>query len=114
MCLAIFLVPASCTYGRDPNFGWYLLPLAPIGLIGVSLILFAAIRELFLGLGFGAVVATFSTGLIAIAQYFIGLTANLQGMMAFWSAVFAWCGGALVVLSGVLWLLSLGTPQDRR
>jgi hypothetical protein len=111
-CLVVFLVPASFTYGRSADHGWFLLPLVPVGLIGISLIAFAAIRELFLGFGYGSMLATFSAGLIAVGQYFIGAASNVQGMMAFWSAVFAWCGGALVVLSGVMWLLSTRAPQD--
>jgi hypothetical protein len=35
-------------------------------------------------------------------------------MSAFWSAVFAWCGGGLAVISGVIWLrLQGGGDRDK-
>ena len=114
VCLAIFVVPATLMYGRDPNSVWFLVPLVPVALVGASLVLLAAMKALFGAFGFSGAIASLSAGLIAIVQYFIGSRMGMQGMSAFWSAVFAWCGGGLAVISGVMWLrLQGGGDRDR-
>src|SRR5262245_37579097 len=104
VCLAIFVVPAMLMCGRDPNLAWFLVPLVPVALVGASIVVLAAIRALLCAFGFSSAIASRSAGLIAIGQYFIGSRMGAQGMTAFWSAVFAWCGGELAVISGLVWL----------
>jgi hypothetical protein len=109
VCLVVGGVPtllASYAVQRDAMYGIFMIVTLPLTCIGAALVLLAGMRALFHRAGFSAMIATSSAGLVAIGQYFVAGSGY-----SMWSVIFAFCGAALVLFSGLSWLQSLG---DRR
>ena len=107
VCLAIFVVPATLMYGRDPNSVWS-VPLVPSR---CPLVLLAAIGLFGASASAGDRVGRRTDR----AQYFIAAI-GMEGMSAFWSACSRGAAG-LAVISGVMWLRprveAIGTGERR-
>jgi hypothetical protein len=88
------------------------VPLVPVVSVGLSLVLGAVVRELFGMFGLGSVVRNFVGGTDCNRSIFISAEVGVQGMNGLRSAVFAWCGAALVLIFDVMRLRSSG--EDRR